>query len=152
MQFRDCNRSIQDHMPLIRFSQYNVRPDETSNPSSPRKRECYRLLTQDNVRPDEPTNLSSYIKENDPDCSHSITCPQTRRPISAHNKNRIAPDCSHSITCPQTRRLISARNKKRIVPACSDSIMRPDESTNLGSHQKDTYPDRSHSITCSAPR
>ena len=87
MQFTDCNPSIQDHMPLIRFSQYNVRPDETRNTSSPQKRECSRLLTQDNVRPDEPSNLSSYIKENDPDCSHSITCPQTRRLISAHNKN-----------------------------------------------------------------
>ena len=164
-------------MPLIRFTQYNVRPDESTNLGSQQKRECSRLLPQDNVRPDEATNHSSYLKENDPYWSHSITCHQTRRLISAHTKSRIAPDCSHSITCPQTRRLISAHTKNRIAPDCSHSItcpqtrrlisarikkncssllrqynVRPDESTNPSSQQKETDPDCSNSITCAQMR
>ena len=139
-------------MPLIRFTQYNVRPDESTNLGSQQKRECSRLLPQDNVRPDEATNHSSYLKENDPYCSHSITCHQTRRLISAHTKNRIAPDCSHSTTCTQTRRLISARIKKNCSSLLRQYNVRPDESTNPGSQQKETDPDCSNSITCAQMR
>ena len=125
-------------MPLIRFTQYNVRPDESTNLGSQQKRECSRLLPQDNVRPDEATNHSSYLKENDPYCSHSITCHQTRRVISAHTKNRIAADCSHSITCPPNEATnFSPYQKQNCSRLLTQYNVPPDEVTNLSSYQKE---------------
>ena len=125
-------------MPLIRFRQDNVRPDESTNPGSQQKTECSRLLPQDNVRPDEATNHSSYLKENDPYCSHSITCQQTRRVISAHTKNRIAADCSHSITCPPNEATnFSPYQKQNCSRLLTQYNVRVDEVTNLSSYQKE---------------